>query len=268
MYQCMIDGIGGFRSRFDEILLIQEILDEIPVKLGLQPASQSFLLPYYNGINPDDCGISAFSFLTGGHFTLHTFSFREAYFADILSYQYLNRDKLMALLNSAFPRTSLTMHFASRDENSLQDIEPDTNADFGPHILMEIDDYNGPESMDSIFHLLDALPSSIGLTPIMRPYVIKGEMSDRGQITSAITMIAESHISLHVFHDEKRAYFDLFSCSFFDRNPVLEKLKNLLIGEKYRAVLIPRGSKYHINNTKRTSELEKSRVWLKAVSSK
>jgi len=31
-------------------------------------------------------------------------------------------------------------------------------------------------------------------------------------------MIAESHVSLHVFPHEERAYFDLFSCRFFDRN--------------------------------------------------
>ena len=65
-------------------LLVQEMLEEIPCHLGLEPAMPPFLLPYYNGVVAEDCGISAFVVLRGGHFTLHTFSFREAYFADIV----------------------------------------------------------------------------------------------------------------------------------------------------------------------------------------
>lgn len=60
MQHFMIDGFRGYRSRFDDIKLVQEILEEFPAQLGLQPVMPSFLLPYYNGVVPEDCGVGAF----------------------------------------------------------------------------------------------------------------------------------------------------------------------------------------------------------------
>ena len=60
MYHVMIDGFRGFRSRFDDIKLVQESLEEIPAKLGLQPVMPGFMLPYYDGVVPEDCGVSSF----------------------------------------------------------------------------------------------------------------------------------------------------------------------------------------------------------------
>ena len=77
MLHFTMDGFGGHRSRFDDIRLVQEVLEELPVHLGLTPAMPPMLLPYYNGVEPDDCGVSGFVFLAGGHLTIHTFSFRE-----------------------------------------------------------------------------------------------------------------------------------------------------------------------------------------------
>src|SRR5256886_7935447 len=85
MLHFTIDGFRGFRSRFDDAHLIQEVLEDAPAQLGLKRAMPAFVLPYYSGVVPEDCGISAFVFLAGGHFTLHTFSFREAYFADLVA---------------------------------------------------------------------------------------------------------------------------------------------------------------------------------------
>ena len=40
-----LDGFHGFRSRFDDIKLVQEILEELPSVLGLKPVMPPFLLP-------------------------------------------------------------------------------------------------------------------------------------------------------------------------------------------------------------------------------
>ena len=69
MLHFTIDGFRGFRSRFDDAHLIQEVLEDAPAQLGLKRAMPAFVLPYYNGVVPEDCGISAFVFLAGGHFT-------------------------------------------------------------------------------------------------------------------------------------------------------------------------------------------------------
>src|SRR5438093_10524318 len=103
MHHFMSDGCRGFRSRFDHIQLIQEILEEVPEKLGLRPAMPAFLLPYYNSVVPEDCGVSAFVFLQGGHFTLHTFSFRDAYFVDVVEPSVFVYERLRLLLSSELP---------------------------------------------------------------------------------------------------------------------------------------------------------------------
>jgi S-adenosylmethionine/arginine decarboxylase-like enzyme len=263
MQHFMIDGYGGFRSRFDDIRLVQEVLDEVPVRAGLQPAMPAFLLPYYNGVVPEDCGVSGFVFLPGGHLTVHTFSFREAYFADLVAPTGFEGERLAGMLEDAFPCAKTVVSDSRRDEVSPAD--PNRRADFGPHLIVEIEDYRGASDMDGLFPLFDRLPGEIGMTPIMRPYLIQAEL-DRGQpVLSAMTMIAESHVSLHLLPEERRAYFDLFSCSFFDAGEVLPRLREQLPGRWVREVLIPRGRDYRVLRTERADERRRTSSWLDAI---
>src|SRR5947209_20042825 len=103
MLHFTIDGFRGFRSRFDDARLIQEILEDAPAQLGLRRTMPAFGLPYYNGVVAEDCGISAFVFRAGGHFTLHTFSFREAYFAELVAQGDFDRARLRARLEAVVP---------------------------------------------------------------------------------------------------------------------------------------------------------------------
>src|SRR6266702_2169286 len=45
MLHFTIDGFQGFRSRFDDVPLIQEVLEEVPTQLGLKPVMPAFVLP-------------------------------------------------------------------------------------------------------------------------------------------------------------------------------------------------------------------------------
>jgi S-adenosylmethionine/arginine decarboxylase-like enzyme len=262
----MLDGFRGYRSRFDDIKLVQEVLEECPAQAGLQPVMPSFLLPYYNGVVAEDCGVSAFVFLLGGHMTIHTFSFRECYFADVLSLVPFDARNLEVQLRSALPCSSVAVRTVDRNEKgrALDDVPADQVNDFGPHVLMEIADYRGPRSMDSVFQLMDSLPRRIGMTPIMRPYVVRETTGGRGPIVSAMTMIAESHVSLHVLESESRAFFDIFSCSFFDYEPVMRTIRRDLPGAVVREVLTTRGKDYKQLRRGRDEQQERSKVWLRA----
>ena len=265
MYHFMMDGCRGFRSRFDHIQLIQEILEEVPEKLGLRPAMPAFLLPYYNSVVPEDCGVSAFVFLQGGHFTLHTFSFREAYFADLVAPSVFDYKRLRMLLEAAFPCETTTVSVVERTGGSAIHVEPDVAADFGPHVFLDVEQYRGPRTMDALFELFDRLPSEIGMTPIMRPYVIRGTDPSGRSVLSAMAMIAESHVSVHVFREEGTAYFDLFSCRFFDRAVIVPQIRSQIPGTIVGERLIARGSKYRTLRTERSSELARSKTWLNAI---
>ncbi|MHB9130472.1 MAG: S-adenosylmethionine decarboxylase [Armatimonadota bacterium] len=265
MQHFMLDGFRGFRSRFDDIRLVQEILEEAPCALSLEPAMPAFLLPYYNGVDPDDCGISAFLFLRGGHFTLHTFSFREVYFVDLVANDPYDVRKFHHLLDAAFPCATTTVHTVQRAQPYPRFAVADTNIDFGPHILLDIDDYTGPTTMDELFTLFDRLPGEIKMTPIMRPYVLKGTTVDGQRFISAMMMIAESHISLHIFPDSRQARLDLFSCRFFDPTPVAAQILTELPGRVTNNILIGRGSKYRMMRNEHSYEAARTKRWLQAL---
>src|SRR3989442_705960 len=164
MLHFTIDGFRGFRSRFDDAHLIQEVLEDAPAQLGLRRAMPAFVLPYYNGVVPEDCGISAFVFLAGGHFTLHTFSFRETYFADLVAPDDFDAAKLRALLEAVFPCAITRVRTVARQV--LMDSEPDVENDFRPHLFLNVDAYQGPQSLDALFDVFDRLPAPVGMTPI------------------------------------------------------------------------------------------------------
>jgi len=266
MNHIILDAFHGYRSRLDDIMLVYEALEEIPQKLGLKTVMPPFILPYYNGVVPEDCGISAFVFLAGGHFTIHTFSFRETYFVDVLSPQPIDEEKLNHLLKEAFPAEIVTSYCLKRDRGTCYPpkIEINRDLDFGPHLFMDIKNYHGPKSMDDLFVIFDTMPFEIGMTPIIRPIVVKNTVDDE-PVTSILTMIAESHISLHYFEKSNKSYFDLFSCRFFDTDTVVGKLKTILKGETLNETLISRGSKYEHLKNKLVAPAVDTRAWLKNV---
>lgn len=266
MNHFVMDAYHGYRSRLDDILLIQEILEEIPVKLGIKTVMPPFILPYYNGVVPEDCGVTAFVLLAGGHFTIHTFSFRETYFVDLLTPEKFDAQHLESLLKEALPAEKVNTFCLERERKETYPplIQINQELDFGPHLFLDFYNYQGPKTMDELFSVFDRLPFKIGMTPIIRPYTIKNEIGGE-QVTSIITMIAESHISLHYFEKFGRAYMDLFSCRFFETDEVIPKLKKLFNSDVCNETLISRGSKYQQYKNDAVTQSLYSGSWVKNV---
>jgi S-adenosylmethionine/arginine decarboxylase-like enzyme len=262
MNHFVMDAFNGYRSRLDDITLVYEFLEELPLKMGLKTVMPPFILPYYNGVVPEDCGISAFVFLAGGHFTIHTFSFREVYFVDLVSSQALDINKLESIVRETFPAEKVTSYLLDRNkqESYPQKIEINEAQDFGPHVFLDFSKYTGPSTLDELFAIFDTMPFKIGMTPIMRPYVVKNTIGDE-KVTSILTMIAESHISLHYFEESKKAYLDLFSCRFFNYDEVIGTLKQIFNSNIVNETLISRGSLYHQYKTTIAPQGIKSGSW-------
>lgn len=262
-----LDGFHGFRSRFDDIKLVQEILEELPSVLGLKPVMPPFLLPYYNGVVPEDCGISAFVLLRGGHLTLHTFSFRECFFADLVAPGTFDAQRAQMVLQRTLPcrtvRSQTVVRGGDGDfgrRKTRETVDPET--DFGPHLFLRFSPYRGPTTMDALFELFDALPQKIDMTPIMRPYVLKTGTGRGGHVLSALTMIAESHISLHVYPETDEAFFDIFSCKFFESERITAILVRELGGNVAEQVLVSRGQRYKDLRTERDEVMGHTNRWL------
>lgn len=261
-----MDGFHGFRSRFDDVKLVQELLEEVPTVLRLSPVMPPFLLPYYNGVVAEDCGVSGFVLLAGGHLTLHTFSFRECFFADLVYPGAFDTQRAQLTLQTTLPCRSVFTQTVERGEggdmtrSGPHSINP--KLDFGPHLFVRFSPYEGPATMDALFDLFDQLPQRIGMTPIMRPYLVKTKAQNGETYLSAMTMIAESHISLHVFPNSSEAFFDLFSCKFFDTESVLRVLLKDFGGNATEQVLASRGQRYTQMRTERRQVLTQTNRWL------
>ncbi len=261
MNHMTVDGYGGHRSRYDDIRLVYELLEDVPATLGLTAAMPPMLLPYYDGVEPDDCGISGFVFLPGGHLTLHTFSFRECYFADLVTPKGFDPERARGALEIGLPAVRVDMDAVTR-VGPAATVEHPPEGDYGPHLMVDIDGYAGPSDMDVLFSVFDELPGRIDMTPIMRPYVLRSVTEDSTCVLSVMTMIAETHIALHVFESARRAYLDVFSCRFFEAEPVLATLKETFPGDDHRARLIGRGRGFREEWRQRSIVNPGSKAWL------
>jgi S-adenosylmethionine/arginine decarboxylase-like enzyme len=263
MHHFTLDAFRGYRSRLDDIHLVHEVLDELPLELGLKAVMPPFVLPYYNGVIPEDCGISAFVFLAGGHFTIHTFSFRESYFVDIVHPSAFDPKRAEALILDVFPADRRTRQLAVRggSKPAFPAGRIDPGRDFGPHLMLDFARLKSIPSLDDLVELFDQIPRKIGMTPIMRPYPTRTDVGGE-KVVSIMTMIAESHISLHLFPRQKRAFLDLFSCTFFDTDPVVGELRRSLEGTVTAVQLISRGSQYKKLRTSADQKTSESRTWL------
>ena len=77
---------------------------------------------------------------------------------------------------------------------------------------------------------------------------------------SGLTVIAQSHIALHYFIDEKIAYIDIFSCSFINCDNIKELVEKKL-GFKVDDVLVSRGSKHLTRFIKRDEVIRIHKKW-------
>jgi S-adenosylmethionine decarboxylase len=90
---------------------------------------------------------------------------------------------------------------------------------YGPHLMLDLNDCDSAilDDLEACFRLLNELPEKIGMTKITQPYVFRysGLVSEDEGITG-VTIIAESHISLHTYPQKNFVFVDIFSCKPFD----------------------------------------------------
>ena len=255
MKHFMLDGFNSVQSKLDDMRYLYDFIVQTVNELNMSPIMPPMLLPYYHGDTAEDNGVSAFVLLCGGHFTIHTFTYRECYFADILYPEHYDTRRLTGKFREKLP-FNCRIHPTILDRRlQMEQIEIDVNKpledqvginteeDFGPHFFAEVKNVKGNISMDSLFNMLEGLPKAVHMTPIMRPYVLKDKANNPSYI-SGMTMIAESHIAIHYEIESKTLYVDIFSCKFQanwkEFKGTLEKYFNSQIVFHF----IARGSKY------------------------
>ena len=233
-------------------------------KLNTKQAMPPVLVPYYYGSVIEDDGISAYTLLQGGHFTIHSFPQRSCYFVDIFSNDYISEENFIKYLNIYFPydvkqgRINAIDRRLDIENQIITNNAIDSDNDFGPHYLMETLEPLDL-SMDKIYHILDKLPSKINMDLITRPHVITDKINDF-EFISGIAIIAQSHIAIHYNVKERQAYIDIFSCSFLKGDSLVNELEKTL-EVKLKSNLITRGSKHKSQISLRNDVINLYKKW-------
>jgi S-adenosylmethionine decarboxylase len=90
---------------------------------------------------------------------------------------------------------------------------------YGPHVMLDLASCNPVilDDLEACFRLLNELPEKIGMTKITQPYVFRYKAPIPGdEGITGVTIIAESHVSLHTYPRKQFAFVDMFSCRPFD----------------------------------------------------
>ncbi len=80
--------------------------------------------------------------------------------------------------------------------------------------------------LEFIHQFLDTYPHQIGMTKVSTPKVSPYQNTDsheRG--ISGFVLLAESHISIHIFPERSYINIDVFSCNDFDPEQVIKGLE-------------------------------------------
>lgn len=118
---------------------------------------------------------------------------------------------------------------------------------YGPHLMLDLAECNATvlDDLDACFTLLSGLPERIGMTKITQPYVFRYNAPDPEESgITGVTIIAESHISLHTYPQKNFAFVDLFSCKPFNVEAAREYIVQFFQSRSPVAHLQERGSAF------------------------
>jgi hypothetical protein len=182
-----------------------------------------------------------------------------------LSHQAFSEQSLLALIESGLPCEHLRGKMLRLDENGKTLPSYSARDDFGPHLYVDIREYSGPARFGDFFDILDSLPEKLGMTPIMRPYVVRTPFPGGEYVISGMTMIAESHLSLHFLSNARQLYVDLFSCRPFNYDFIFGQLREIFPGRTLRWGFLGRGKDHRLFQTEATIEATVKRRWIYAA---
>lgn len=229
MLHMMLDVYKCHNPKFNNMLSINNLINDICTQLELKPIAPPTIIPFYYGKVADDDGISAFVLLEGGHFTIHTFYKRRCAFIDLL-FQEFEGEYLIKMINKRATvfKNGQTVGdivyindweldrncknaFVSIDQiNKFKRGIENTFLGFGPHYFVTAK-CEKPLTMEQVYNILDHMPKKACMTPITRPFVVYDRI-DNAKFISGIIVIAESHISIHYDLKLHKLYFDMFTC--------------------------------------------------------
>jgi S-adenosylmethionine decarboxylase len=119
----IVDGYGCDQNHLQDIGLIYNFLDECPERIKMTKIMPPYVFRY-EGIKPEDWGISGFVLIAESHISIHTFPEKNYLSLDVFSCKKFNVDDTISYLKKTF--------LVERYEHGLMN----RGADFPRHIRL------------------------------------------------------------------------------------------------------------------------------------
>ena len=96
-----LDGYGCSREKLENLELIYSILEDFPSSIGMTKIMPPYVFKY-DGLKPEDWGVSGFVLIAESHISIHTFPCKNYLSLDIFSCKLFNIDSAIDYITSTF----------------------------------------------------------------------------------------------------------------------------------------------------------------------
>jgi S-adenosylmethionine decarboxylase len=117
-----IDGFGGNPAQLGNLELVRNLLDRYPDEIGMTKISVPNVFAY-NGVKPEDWGVSGFVLIAESHIAVHTFPEHRQVWVDIFSCKGFDDVPAIDKIVDAFSLRSARVHKLERGLEYPHDVD-------------------------------------------------------------------------------------------------------------------------------------------------
>ena len=97
----IVDGFGADRDKLTDLEFLFDLLDDYPSQIGMTKIMPPYVFRY-NGVNPQDWGLSGFVLIAESHISIHTFPDRGYLNIDVFSCKAFDTDLAIDHMKRSF----------------------------------------------------------------------------------------------------------------------------------------------------------------------
>ncbi len=127
--------------------------------------------------------------------------------------------------------------------------------DYGKHLLLEVVTKDGKDlaSVAKMKKFFDLIINRVGFNIVFKPMFYKFKPRIKGELAgiTGMCIVSESHISIHTWPEKNYFSFDIFSCSDFDVNKVVDIVEEVFLAKEIYSEIIERGLKINFKKKRK-----------------
>ncbi|NLI34304.1 MAG: adenosylmethionine decarboxylase [Deltaproteobacteria bacterium] len=132
----MVDGYGCDRAKLEDINLIYDFLDESPSQMEMTKIMPPYVFRY-NGLVPEDWGISGFVLIAESHISVHTFPEKHYVSLDMFSCKPFNTQQALETVRNFFRMQKYEVKILDRGQEFPNSVKESAQVVRMDRILMQ-----------------------------------------------------------------------------------------------------------------------------------